>query len=246
MTDDLGVRHPGRREAAVATAVAVLLVMVSWLAGQFGDGNQGPSAGLAASSGADVNELDVPGGEVTEDDIRACLTRPFARSLTEVSVLYSSMQLVEGGEVPVLILRNTSDELRLCDVNGGDHPSVAPIEYADEGTPVRYLSNGRMTWDCDGTKLSGFNVTQWYSVAPVVARAELRFIIDGTTGPWFSARAQGGFVHVHGWLGEQNDGAKVQLESRVLDENGAVVAQSEVPTDPQPVMDCDGRSIQIG
>jgi len=245
MTDDLGIRHPGRREAAVAAAVAALLVMVSWLAGQLGDGNQTPDAGLAASVGADVNELDVA-ATVTDDDIRACLTRPFARSLDEVSVLYSTVQLVEGGQTPVLILENTTGELRLCDVNGGDAPSMAPVELANAGTPVRYLSNGRMTWDCDGTKLSGFQVTNWYSVAPVVDRAELRFIIDGTTGPWFSARAQGGFVRVHGWLGEQTDGAKVKLESRLLDANGDAVAQTEVPTDPQPIMACDGRSIQIG
>lgn len=245
MSNDLGVRHPGRREAAVATVVAALLVMVSWLAGQLGDGNEAPDAGLAASASADVNELDVS-GNVTDEDILACLTRPFARSLDEVTVLYSTIQQVEGGEAPVLVLRNTAGELRLCDSNGGDYPSVAPVEYADAATPVRYLANGRMAWDCDGTKLTGFQVTQWYSVAPAVDRAELRFIIDGTTGPWFSAKASGGFVHVHGWLGEQTDGAKVELQSRLLDANGASVAQNEVPTDAQPVMDCDGRSIQIG
>ena len=244
MTDDLGVRHPGPREAAAAIAVAGLVVLVSWLTSEFGGGNESPRADLAASPSADVRSIDVS-GEVTEADIAACLSRPFALSVDDVTVLYSTVQQVEDGTSPVMVLRNESGELRLCDSFGGDAPSVAPIEYADAKHPVQYLSNGRMAWRCDGTKLTAFRVTHWYSVDDVVDRAELRFIIDGVEGPWFSAQPENGFVHVHGWLSEQQDGAKVQVQSRLLDAQGGTVAQSKVPTTPQPVNDCDGHDIEI-
>ena len=143
------------------------------------------------------------------------------------------------------ILRNDDGDLRLCDANGGDYPSQVPIEYADAANPIRHLTNGRMGWDCDGKRLEAFNVTRWFSVTPAVANVGLRFVVDGAAGPWFSADAKNGFVHVHGWLDEQQADTAVHLQVRVLDAQGNNVPQTEIATAPQPVMACDGSSVEI-
>ena len=239
------LRHLGRREAIVAVAVACLVLLVSWVASRSVAQRDTPAADLAASPTPDtVTALDVD-GEVTDDQIRGCLTRGFAPSLADVEVLYSTIQKTETGTSPVMVLRNSEGDLRLCDANGGDYPSQLPIEYADAAHPIRHLTNGRMGWDCNGSQLNAFNVTRWFSVAPGVDRVELRFVVDAAAGPWFSAKAEDGFVHVHGWLNQQQADAAVHLQVRVLDAEGGNVPQAEIATAPQPVMSCDGNDVEI-
>lgn len=239
------LRHLGRREAIVAVAVACLVLLVSWVASRSVTQPDTPTAGLSSSPAPDsVTPLDVD-GQVSDDQIRRCLTRGFAPSLAEVEVLYSTIQKTETGTSPVLILRNPDGDLRLCDANGGDYPSQLPIEYADAANPIRHLTNGRMGWNCEGTAIEAFTVTRWFSVAPVVDRVELRFVVDGAAGPWFSAKAEDGFVHVHGWLNQQQAEAAVHLQVRVLDAEDQNVTQAEIATAPQPVMACDGNDVEI-
>jgi len=239
------LRHLGRREAIVAVAVACLVLLVSWVASRSVADRDTPAADLSSSPSSDaVLALDLP-GDVTDAQVRACLTRAFAPSVADVEVLYSTIQKTETGQSAVLILRNDAGTLRLCDANGGDYPSQLPIEYADAATPIRHLTNGRMGWDCNGNKLDAFNVTRWFSVAAGVDRVELRFVVDGAAGPWFSAQAKEGFVHVHGWLDQQEVGAAVHVQVRVLDTNGVSVPQTEIATAPQPVMACDGSDVEI-
>jgi hypothetical protein len=240
MTNDYGLRHPGRREAAVAVLVALLLILVSWLvSSSSGDGRSSDSLGaLAGSSSDSVVDLDVS-ADVSGAQVAAC-------SPDAAKVLYAEVQKTAAGDQPVLVVREKSGDLRLCDSFGGDAPSVAPVRYADGGHPVTLLSNGRQAWDCDGTRLAGFAISHWLSVDSAVRRVELRFLIDGATGPWFSARAQGGLVHVHGWLSQQNDGAAVQVQLRVIGAAGHPVPQSAVPTKPQHVRGCAKGGIQLG
>jgi hypothetical protein len=239
------LRHLGRREAIVAVTVACLVLLVSWIASQSVTQTETPTAGLSSSPTPEVvTALDVD-GEVTDDQIRSCLTRGFAPSLADVEVLYSTIQKSETGTSPVLILRNADGDLRLCDANGGDYPSQLPITYADATTPIRHLTNGRMGWNCEGTTIESFTVTRWFSVAPVVDRVELRFVVDGDAGAWFSAKAEDGFVHVHGWLNQQQAEAAVHLQVRVLDAEDNNVPQAEIATAPQPVMACDGSDVEI-
>ncbi len=239
MNDAYTVRHPGRREAAVAIAVASVLILASWLAGHLGDDPKpsGDLTSLASSPDDSVVDLDLP-GEVTAAEAAACLS--------DATTLYSSVQKTATGSTPALVMRGADDELRLCDSFGPDSPSVAPVELADAEHPVRLLSNGRQSWECDGTRLSSFRVSHWLSVADPVARVDLRFLIDGASGRWFSAKAIDGFVHPQAWLSEQNSGASVQLQVRVLDASGAAVAQDALPTTPQPISSCDGGDVQIG
>ena len=249
MRNDFGLRHPGRREAAVAVAVACLVVLVSWL-GSRGGGDKAPApsdtpTALSSSPQNGVVNLDVS-PDVTPDEVEACLTPEFASHSDEVEVLYAERQRTETGDQPVLVLRNGADELRLCDSFGGSAPSVAPVQYADAAHPVRFLSNGRQSWDCDGTRLTGFTISHWLSVNDVVDRVDLRFVSDGVTGPWYVSQAQNGFVHAHGWLREQTPEAKVAIEVRILDSAGSVVPQSTMPTEPQPVEACAGRGAELG
>ncbi|HET7735923.1 MAG TPA: hypothetical protein VFK52_08125 [Nocardioidaceae bacterium] len=239
------LRHLGRREAIVAVAVACLVLLVSWVAGRSVTEAETPAAGLSSSPTPDaVTPLDVD-DQVTDDQIRSCLTRGFAPSLADVDVLYSTIQKTETGTAPVMILRNADGDLRLCDANGGDYPSQLPITYADSDTPIRHLTNGRMGWNCEGQAIEEFTVTRWFSVAPAVDRVELRFVVDGAAGRWFSAKAEDGFVHVHGWLNQQQAEAAVHLQVRVLDAQGDDVPQTELATTPQPVMACDGSDVEI-
>lgn len=222
------------------------MVVVSWVASHAGDDPKPSGTGSLASSPEESRvELDVS-PVVTPAEVEQCLTRRFATDVADVEVLYSAVQKSEKGDVPVLVLRNQLGELRLCDSFGGDAPSVVPVQLADDATPVQYLSNGRQSWDCDGTRLSAFAISHWLSVGNVVDRVDLRFIIDGATRPWFSAAADQGFAHVHGWLSEQNDGATVAVQVRVLSSDGEVVPQETIPTEPQSITGCNGGDIDLG
>jgi len=239
MTNDYGLRHPGRREAVVAVAVAWLVLFFAWLSSR--DDDNGSSTGLgalASSPGDSIVKIDVS-RDVTDAQIEAC-------SPGETEVLYSAVQKTESGDQSVLVLRTESGDLRLCDSFGSDAPSVAPLTYADAAHPVTFLSNGRQAWDCDGTRLAGFAISHWLSVNDAVDRVELRFVIDGATGPWFSSDAQHGIVHVHAWLSQQNAGANVAVQARVLDARGHLVPQSTLPTEPQPIMGCNDSTVQVG
>lgn len=238
MTDAYGVRHPGRREAGVAIAVALLLVLVSWLASRVGDDSSGGGLTSVASSPDDpVVAIDQP-GQVTTAQAIACLQNG--------TTLYSSVQQTATGATAVVIRRGEDGELRLCDSSGQDSPSVAAVELADAADPVRLLSNGRQSWECEGDRLTSFQISHWLSVAAPVDRVQLRFLVDRVAGPWFSARAIDGFVHAHAWLGEQGSGAVVQVQTRVLDAGGATVAQDALPAGPQPVTGCQGGDVEIG
>jgi hypothetical protein len=246
MNGDYDLRHPGRREAAVAIAVAVLLVAVSWLAARGPDDPaKGDLTSLASQSDDSIIRLD-QSGDVTPSQVRQCIDATFASSADSVDTLYAVQQLSQAGKTPVLVLRNDAGELRLCDSFGGDAPSVAPVQLAGARRAVRLLSNGRQAFDCDGTRLSGLAVSHWLSVNDSVDRAEIRFLIDGVNSPWFSAKAKGGFVHVHGWIDEQSAGAQVSVQTRVLDAAGAAVPQKALPTEPQPVTSCTGGDVQLG
>lgn len=246
MSKDLGLGHPGRREAAVAVAVACVLILVSWIASKAGDEPQADGrSSLASNPGESVVSLDVS-RKVSPGEIEACLTDSFAKNPKRVDVLYEQIQKSEQGDVAVLILRNRAGDLRLCDSFGGDAPSVAPIAYADDVDPVRFLSNGRQSWKCDGTRLAGFAISHWLSVGDAVDRVDLRFVVDGATGRWFSSEADNGFAHVHGWLPAQNDGAMVQVQTRVLDADGAAVEQNALPTAPRGIAGCTGGDIDLG
>jgi hypothetical protein len=242
------VGHPGRREAVVALAVACVLVLVSWLSARGGDKPATPVGDLTSQTSSpndSVVNIDLY-PTVTEAQVQACLTSTFATTVADAQVLYAEVQKTEGAPVPVLVLRNKAGELRLCDSFGGDAPSVAPVEYADAAHAVRLLSNGRQAWDCDGTRLAGFTISHWLSVSDSVDRVELRFLVDGTSSPWFSTQAQRGFVHLRGWLGEQIAGATITVQTKVLDKAGNPVPQDALPTTPQPLTGCEHGPVQIG
>ena len=224
----------------MAIVVACLVLFFAWLSGRDDDNNgSGTGLGALASSPADsVVKIDVS-HDVTDAQIKAC-------SPGDTQVLYAAVQKTESGDKPVLVLRTESGDLRLCDSFGSDAPSVAPLTYADAAHPVTFLSNGRQAWDCDGSRLAGFAISHWLSVDDPVDRVELRFVIDGATGPWFSSSAQHGFVHVHAWLSQQNAGARVAVQVRVLDAHGNAVPQSALPTEPQPIVGCNDNPIQVG
>jgi len=237
MSTELGVRHPGRREAAGALVVAAVLILVSWLAGP--DGASRDVSTLVSAS-REVVDLDVP-GSVTTQQIEQCLTPAFAGGTDDVTVLYGRVQHSEAGDVAALVLRNDTGDLRLCDSFGPDSPARAPLVRASGREPVRYLTNGRKAWECDGARLDGFVASQWLSVARSVARAELRFVLDGQQGPRFRAQAHDGFVHLHGWLGEQPAGVRVSLQQRTFDSAGRVVTQRS-----EQVSACTGGDMQVG
>src|SRR5262245_47528554 len=248
MTNELGLRHPGRREAAVAVAIACVLLVVAWVANLGSEAAPPRPDGvstLASSPDDSLVDLDLR-GDVPAGAVEACLTPAFASSAAEVTVLYAKSQKTNGGTTPVLVLRNRAGELRLCDSFGGDAPSVAPVRRATSADPVRLLTAGRQAWDCDGNRLAAFTLSSWLSVAPKVHRVDARFLIDGTAGPWFTTQPQRGLAHLHAWLSEQNDGAEVAVQTRVLDKSGSLVDQAALPLKPQQIAACTGGPAQIG
>lgn len=238
--------------AAVAVVVAALVVGGAALkvAGGGHDARPSASAQLSASSQLPDGTLDLDLGPVTDPAaIAACLAPDFASDPAEVSVVYGQVQKTRDGSVPVLVLRNTAGEIRLCDVFGGDYPSKAPRDEASAAAPVAFYASGRRDWNCEESTrtLRHFTMTEWLSVAGRVQTVRTRFVVAGTPGPWFTTKAVDGLAHLQAWLdGPLAPGTRVMVQHQVLDADGHRVPQKALPGH-QRLPGCSaGGSAQIG
>ncbi|MGZ6804661.1 MAG: hypothetical protein ACXVFU_16575, partial [Nocardioidaceae bacterium] len=130
----------------------------------------------------------------------------------------------------------------------GDYPSQLPLREATAARPVTFYSAGRRDWSCEQASrtLKRFTMTEWLSVTKAVDSVRLRFVVDGTPGPWFTTRASHGFAHLQAWLdGPLPKSRHLLLEEQVLDASGAPVAQDTVPA-RQKLPGCVSGSVQIG
>jgi hypothetical protein len=238
-----------RRVAAVIGAVLAVGVIVggaalAGLGGPDRTSEAAPRAPRTAPAAEPVLDLDA--GELSDLEARAaCSTETFAAG-QDVTVLYAVRQRTEAGDSPVVLLRNSAGDLRLCDAAGPDAPAVLPLPEASDRAPVAFLSNGRAAWDCSGTTVDGYTATLWLAVGPQVDRVQQRYVVSGQPGPWFSTRARNGFAHLQTWLsGPVAEGATLAVQQRVLDESGAPVAQDALPG-RRPLAGCRDGDVQIG
>lgn len=231
--------------AAVTTLVLGSSVVTAVSSARLGADQPG-MASSDATPGV-TTELDL--GQLSDPAaVAACLAPGFATDPAAVSVLYGVRQRRASGSAPVFVLRNADGVLRLCDATGADVPSQSPLPRLSDAAPIAFLSNGQSTWRCspDG-ELQLQEATSWLLVAPSVQTVQQRYWIDGDPGPWFSTRAQSGFVHLHTWLrGPQEAGTRYAVQSRVLDASGAVVPQRALPTDPTSLPGCAAGNAVIG
>ncbi len=233
----------------VVVLVAALVLGLGSLRSLTGsdDTSERPGA-IAQTSTEPATDLDL--GPTTADDVATCLAPGFATAASEVEVLYGVRQRRLGGSSPVLVLRNTDGEMRLCDQFGGDSPAQAPVPKASADRPVAFLSNGRSRWSCAGSTqvLDRFQKSTWLAVSPEVASVRQRYWVDGVPGKWFESHAQHGFVHLQTWLeGPQPATAKYAEQFRVLDESGDDVRQTALPTRRSNLPGCTaGGSAEIG
>ncbi len=252
-------RTRSRRGTAVATAVAVAVAVAGVVVGIAGAASLGSTAdpgprasarlshGSPSPSSGDPSTVDLDLGPVSTSDVAGCLTKGFAADPAEVTVAYGVEQRTVTGTVPVLILRNRAGQVRLCDQSGRDSPATSPAPTATERRPVAFYSTGRRDWSCtSGDRLRRFTLTEWLSTAPSVDTVRVRFLVDGTPGPWFRTRAVGGFAHLAAWLdGPLSRGTRITLQHQVLDAAGGPVAQRALPS-VQRLDGCSGGSAQIG
>jgi hypothetical protein len=232
--------------AAVAIGVAAVSMSPA-SPDRSGDGD--PAAASASpsqpSDGASALEVD-HGPSADPAAVADCAGDGFADDPADVEVLYDVVQEAPDGPAPVLALRNTDGELRLCDMTGPDAPAVLPLPQSDAATPVVELTAGDRVWDCDETVLAGFRATTWLSTEPDVAEVAQRFVVDGTPGPWFSSTPVGGIAHVQVWLGLQVEDAEIHLEQRALHADGSPVETTWAGS--QRIAGCHGTDgeVQIG
>jgi hypothetical protein len=231
--------------------VAAVLLGINALRGHSRDSGTAAAGSRADTSKAASDGTDLDQGAVSDADVAACLSPDFAADATDVDLLYGEVQSTPSGQTPVLVLRNTSGELRLCDAFGGDSPAVAPLPTPTTTEPVTFLSTGRSSWQCSGPAkkaLQGYQSTTWLAVSSAVHTVEQRFFVDGTPGPWFSTQARGGYAHLHTWIdGPQPAGTTYAAQWRVLDGDGQVVQQTALPTAKTALPGCTGGgSAEIG
>lgn len=212
------------------------------------DAVQQPSAQGSTATSDPVIDLDL--GPVGSDEVADCITPDFSDDPSTVDVLYGVQQRHLAGSNPVLVLRNVSGDLRLCDAFGGDSPATAPVPSATAGRPVAFLSTGRSSWQCAGTTqvLDRFERSMWLSVSPAVATVQQRYWIDGRPGRWFRTSAYDGYVHLQSWIdGPRPASTKYAEQFRVLDGSGADVRQTALPTRQSRLPGCSsGGSAEIG
>ena len=250
------LRAPGRGTAAVVALVAVVMVgglAVSSLRGRQDPGGPaaGPAAGPSSASPSSARRYGGPTidmGPVTDPgDVSGCLAEDFATDPAQVTVVYGERQRTRTGSSPVLVLRNEAGAIRLCDMFGGDYPAQLPLPHASATTPVAYFSTGRREWSCAESthRLQLFQVSAWLSVNDTVDAVRLRFVVDGTPGPWFATSAANGLAHLQAWLADpQPPSARIVLQQQALDADGATIA-SVLPA-AQVLPGCETGSAQIG
>lgn len=231
--------------AAVALGVAVAVVGVSALRDS---GVSGATTALPTADptvlGEDLLVLD-RGGVSDVDAVRSCATKEFAGP-RPVEVLYGVRQLAADSEGPVVVLRNAAGELRLCDADGPDSPSQAPVPSAGDAEPVVFLKAGA-AWDCTRARLDRYTAATWLAVDDQVATVRQRLWVDGEPGPWFTTEAVNGFAHVAAWEdGPLPEGTDLAAQYEVLDAQGGAIAQDALPVDPSPVGWCEDGDVQIG
>lgn len=231
--------------AAAALGVAVAVVGVTALrdAGDPETTTAGPAAEPTVL-GEDLLVLDR--GTVSDiDAVRSCATQQFAGP-RPVEVLYGVRQLAADGEGPVVVLRNSEGDLRLCDAAGPDSPSQSPLPSASDAEPVAFL-NARAAWDCTGSRLDRYTAATWLVVDDQVATVRQRLWVDGVPGPWFTTEAVGGFAHLSAWEdGPLPEGTELAAQYEVLDAEGGAVAQEALPVEPAEVGWCEDGDVQIG
>lgn len=235
-------RHTG----AVVAVVLAVTVVVAGAASLARSGSEPRPAPAAPAAPAPDPVVDLDRGPVTDADVQACSSGGFAGS-GGVEVLYGVRQRSADGDVPVLVLRNDAGDLRLCDVAGPDSPAQLPLPEASTTEPVVFLSNGRKSWDCDGTTVQRYSATTWLAVTPEVSTVQERFWTDGQAGPWFTTTAQGGYAHLQTWLdGPLAEGTELAVQTRALDADGRPVARSGLAPGRQPLAGCTDGDVQIG
>lgn len=243
---------PSRRRTGtiVATAAAVALVVAGVAAAALTGAGPEPTEPASGPVGTVASNpvLDLDGPILSDEVARAsCLPDDFAGDPASVDVLYAVRQQSQHGAGPVVVLRQPDGELRLCDVEGPDAPAQAPVPEATTSHPVAFLTNGRASWDCSGRTVDGYTATTWLAVAPAVDRVQQRYWVGGVAGPWFSSRAYDGYVHLQTWLeGPVVEGTALAVQQRVLDADGARVAQTALPTRAVALTGCRGADAQIG
>ncbi len=242
-----------RTTVMVTAALAVGAIVVAGSAAGFA--LAGPDTGPdtddddASSSTQDavaaaVPDLDLDLGPVA--DPMAAAAKCLGEDSSSAQALYAVEQRTESGAVPVLVLDRGDGDLLFCDMDGMDRPAVMPVPTATDSDPVAFLTNGRLSWDCDCMILKRHTSTTWLSVADEVAEVQQRYWVDGEAGPWFTTAAQDGYAHLQAWLTGPPEKADLQMEQRVLDSAGEPVSQSTIPTAKQPLAGCSGGDAQIG
>jgi len=241
-------RRPSQGVAVVAAAalgVALAVVGVTALrdAGEPETTTSGPAAEPTVL-GDELLVLDR--GNVADDAaVEACSTGEFAGD-DPVEVLYGVRQLAADSEGPVVVLRNATGELRLCDAAGPDSPSQAPVPSASDAEPVVFL-NARAAWDCTRSRLDRYTAATWLVLDDRVATVRQRLWVDGEPGPWFTTDAVNGFAHVAAWEdGPLPEGTELAAQYAVLDADGGTVAQDALPVEPAEVGWCEDGDVQIG
>lgn len=229
----------GALVVAVVFAFATLLAM-----GIVGPSRseEDPAANLAGTGNA--ISLDV--GTVDDRAVAACLVDDFADEPDEVDVSYAVEQRTATGSVPVLVLRNGLGHVLLCDAFGPTRPATVPQPVATPARPAVLFTSDSRQWDCTGDRLRSFTMSTWLSVTEPVTRGQLRFVVDGEPGPWFTSAARNGFVHLQAWLSDLPRDAEVAVQLRTLDADGEPVASSGLPGKPTQVGSCPGRRTAIG
>lgn len=208
-----------------------------------------PSVLPVASAARTQGVLNLDLGPVTRRAaVARCLTPGFATRPAQVSVLYGVRQKLPRGSVAVLILRNRTGTVRLCDQFGGDYLAQLPPPRATPTKPVAFYSTGRRDWNCEQStqRLRRFTMTQWLSTRPVVHSIRLRFVVNGVPRRWFATRPVNGFAHVQAWLsGPLPRSARLAVEQRALDGQGRALRHTPLPAH-QRLPGCTNGSVQIG
>lgn len=154
-----------------------------------------------------------------------------------VDTVISARRLTDDHDpFPWVAYRNVDHQVVLCSkrLNGPTYGGERKYRPTDRYPVVRVTGMASGSWRPDQgstnpTKATDYSTVQFFAAGPDVATVQLRAVINGVAGAWFTGEVHDGYVFVPLFEAgpvplDPNGEPQVSFERRAFDLNGSLVA----------------------
>lgn len=230
-------RRPVRRVTDLLVAAAVVLLLVGVGFAVWTRAEQGVvAAPLPPVSTYGDRVVTTDRGPLTEAQTTKMLALCVRREDPAVREIISARRLSDGHTAfPWVVYRNADGQVVLCSKRltgptyAGERKFRPSTRYPV--VPVGGMNEGGWTPDqstASPTTATGYSTSQFFAAGPQVATVQLRVVVEGVPGAWFTGEVHAGYVYVPLFEPgpvplDPHGEPKVSFERRALDFSGSPV-----------------------